>query len=62
MITFNLEEISKSIGIEIETQDEIIEYLESMRDYFRYHSKNLTKAQEMFIQGFINIVDGIEGR
>lgn len=62
MITFNLEKISRAMGIEFETQDEVIEYLESMRDYFRYHNKNLTAAQEMFIQGFTNIVDAIEKR
>ena len=62
MITFNLEEISKSMGVEFKTQVEIIEYLESMRDYFRYHNKNLTMAQEMFIQGFTNIIDAIEKR
>ena len=60
MITFNLEEISKPMGVEFKTQDEIIEYLESMRDYFRYHNKNLTMAQEMFIQGFTNIIDAVE--
>ena len=62
MIVFNLEQISKSMGVEFETQDEVIEYLESMGDYFRYHNKNLTKAQEMFIQGFISIIDAIEKR
>ena len=60
MITFNLEEISKSIGVEFETQDEVIEYLESMRDYFHYHNKNLTRAQEMFIRGFTSIIDAVE--
>lgn len=60
MITFNLEEISKSTGVEFETQDEVIEYLESMRDYFLYHNKNLTRAQEMFIQGFTSIIDAVE--
>ena len=60
MITFNLEKISKSMGVEFETQGEVIEYLESMRDYFRYHNKNLTAAQEMFIQGFTNIIDAVE--
>ena len=60
MITFNLEEISKSMGVEFETQDEVIEYLESMRDYFLYHNKNLTRAQEMFIQGFTSIIDAVE--
>lgn len=60
MITFNLEEISKSMGVEIETQDEIIEYLESMRDYFRHHNRNLTTAQEAFIQGFTSIIDAVE--
>ena len=60
MITFNLEEISKSMGVEIETQDEIIEYLESMRDYFRHHNRNLTAAQEAFIQGFTSIIDAVE--
>ena len=60
MIAFNLEEISKSMGIEFETQNEVIEYLESMRDYFHYHNKNLTKAQEMFIQGFTSIIDAVE--
>ena len=60
MITFNLKEISKSMGVEIETQDEVIEYLESMRDYFRYHNRNLTAAQEGFIQGFTSIIDAVE--
>lgn len=60
MITFNLEEISRAMGTEFETQGEVIEYLESMRDYFRYHNKNLTAAQEMFIQGFTSIVDAVE--
>ena len=60
MITFNLEEISKSMDVEFETQDKVIEYLESMRDYFRYHNKNLTMAQEMFIQGFTSIIDAVE--
>ena len=62
MITFNLEEISKSMGVEFETQDEVIEYLESMRDYFHYHNKNLTKQQYQFIQDFSSIVDAIEKR
>ena len=62
MITFNLEEISKAMGIKFETQDEVIEYLKSMRDYFRYHNKNLTKTQEMFIQDFTSIIDAIEKR
>ena len=62
MIAFNLEEISKSIGVEFETQNEVIEYLESMRDYFHYHNKNLTSQQYQFIQDFTSIVDGIEGR
>ena len=60
MITFNLEEISKSMGIEFETQNEVIEYLEAMRDYFRYHNKNLTKTQEVFFQGFTSIIDAVE--
>lgn len=60
MITFNLEEISKAMGVEFETQDEVVEYLESMRDYFHYHNKNLTRAQEMFIQGFTSIIDAVE--
>lgn len=60
MITFNLEEISKSMGVEFETQDEVVEYLEAMRDYFRYHNKNLTKAQEMFIMGFTCIINAVE--
>lgn len=62
MITFNLKEISKSMDIEIETQNEVIEYLEAMRDYFRYHNKNLTSQQYQFIQDFTSIIDGIEGR
>ena len=62
MITFNLEEISKATGTEFKTQSQVIEFLESMRDYFRYHNKNLTMAQEMFIQGFTNIIDAIEKR
>ena len=62
MITFNLEEISKSIGVEFETQNEVIEYLESMRDYFHYHNKNLTSQQYQFIQDFTSIVDAIEKR
>ena len=62
MIAFNLEEISKSMGVEFETQSQVIEFLESMRDYFRYHNKNLTMAQEMFIQGFTSIIDAIEKR
>ena len=62
MITFNLKEISKSMDIEIETQDEVIEYLEVMRDYFRYHNKNLTSQQYQFIQDFTSIVDAIEKR
>ena len=62
MITFNLEEISKATGIEFETQSQVIEYLEAMRDYFRYHNKNLTSQQYLFIQDFTSIVDGIEGR
>ena len=62
MIAFNLEEISKATGTEFETESQIIEFLEAMRDYFRYHNKNLTMAQEMFIQGFTNIIDAIEKR
>ena len=62
MITFNLKEISKSMDIEIETQNEVIEYLEAMRDYFRYHNKNLTSQQYQFIQDFTSIVDAIEKR
>ena len=62
MITFNLEEISKSMGVEFETQNEVIEFLEAMRDYFCYHNKNLTSQQYQFIQDFTSIVDGIEGR
>ena len=62
MITFNLEEISKATGTEFETQFQVIEYLEAMRDYFRYHNKNLTSQQYQFIQDFTSIVDGIEGR
>lgn len=60
MITFNLEGISKSMGIEFETQDAVIEYLEAMRDYFRYHNKNLTKAQKSFVMGFSCIIDAME--
>lgn len=60
MITFNLEEISKSMGVEFETQDKVIEYLEAMRDYFRYHNKNLTAAQESFIMDFTCIIDAVE--
>lgn len=62
MITFNLEEISKAAGMEFETQSQVIEYLEAMRDYFRYHNKNLTSQQYQFIQDFTSIVDSIEGR
>lgn len=62
MITFNLEEISKATGTEFETQSQVIEYLEAMRDYFRYHNKNLTSQQYQFIQDFTSIVDGIEER
>ena len=62
MITFNLEEISKAMGVEFKTQDEVIEYLEAMRDYFRYHNKNLTSQQYQFIQDFTSIVDAIEKR
>ena len=62
MITFNLKEISKSMDIKIETQDEVIEYLEAMRDYFHYHNKNLTSQQYQFIQDFTSIVDAIEKR
>ena len=60
MITFNLEEINKATGTEFETQDEVIEYLEAMRDYFHYHNKNLTAAQESFIQDFTSIIDAVE--
>lgn len=60
MYTFNLEQISKATGTEFETQAQVIEFLESMRDYFRYHNKNLTKVQEMFIQDFTNIIDAVE--
>lgn len=60
MITFNLEEINKATGTEFKTQDEVIEYLEAMRDYFRYHNKNLTAAQESFIQDFTSIIDAVE--
>ena len=60
MIAFNLEEISKATGTEFETESQIIEFLEAMRDYFRYHNKNLTSAQEMFIQGFTSIIDAVE--
>lgn len=62
MIAFNLEEISKATGAEFETQSQVIEFLEAMRDYFRYHNKNLTSQQYQFIQDFTSIVDGIEGR
>ena len=60
MITFNLEKISKSMGVEFETQDEVIDYLGLMRDHFRFHNKNLTMTQEMFVQGFASIIDAIE--
>lgn len=60
MIAFNLEEISKATGTEFETESQVIEFLEAMRDYFRYHNKNLTGAQEMFIQGFTSIIDAVE--
>ena len=62
MFAFNLERINNELGSNYTSDKEVVDFLESMRDYFRYHNKNLTKAQEMFIQGFINIVDGIEGR
>lgn len=60
MITFNLEEISKAMGVEFETQDEVVDFLESMRDYFRHHNKNLTSQQYQFIQGFTSIIDAVE--
>lgn len=60
MFVFDLEKISESTGIEFETQDEAIEYLEAMRDYFRYHNKNLTAAQESFIMDFTCIIDAVE--
>ena len=62
MITFNLEEISNATGTEFETESQVIEFLEAMRDYFRYHNKNLTSQQYQFIQDFTSIVDSIEGR
>ena len=62
MITFNLTEISKATGTEFETQSQVIEFLEDMRDYFRYHNKNLTSQQYQFIQDFTSIVDAIEKR
>lgn len=62
MFAFNLERINNELGSNYTSDKEVVDFLECMRDYFHYHNKNLTKAQEMFIQGFINIVDGIEGR
>ena len=62
MITFNLEEISNATGTEFETESQVIEFLEAMRDYFRYHNKNLTSQQYQFVQDFTSIVDGIEGK
>lgn len=60
MFTFNLEKISREMGFEIENQDEVLDYLGLMRDYFRFHNKNLTATQEEFIRGFAIIVDAIE--
>ena len=62
MIAFNLEEVSKATGTEFKTESQVIEFLEAMRDYFRYHNKNLTSQQYQFVQDFTSIVDGIEGK
>lgn len=60
MITFNFEKISRDIGFKIENQDDVINYLGLMRDYFRFHNRNLTATQEDFIRDFAIIVDAIE--
>ena len=60
MITFNFEKISQEIGFKIENQDEVLDYLGLMRDYFRFHNRNLTATQEDFINGFASIVNAIE--
>lgn len=60
MFTFNFKKISREMGFKIDTQDEVLDYLGLMRDYFRFHNKNLTATQEEFIRGFTSIINAIE--
>lgn len=60
MFTFNIEKISLDKEVVIDTQDEVLDYLGLMRDYFRFHNKNLTATQEEFIRGFTSIINAIE--
>lgn len=60
MFTFNIEKISRDKEVVIDTQDEVLDYLGLMRDYFRFHNKNLTATQEEFIRGFTSIINAIE--
>ena len=60
MITFNLEQLNNILGSSYTSDEEVINFLECMRDYFRYHNKNLTSQQYQFIQDFTSIIDAVE--
>ena len=62
MITFDSQKITKETNLIFRNDEDIVQYLEAMRDYFRYHNKNLTSQQYQFIQDFTSIIDGIERR
>lgn len=62
MITFDFQKIAKETDVVFQNEKDVVEYLEAMRDYFRYHNKNLTSQQYQFIQDFTSIVDAIEKR
>ena len=60
MFTFNFEEINNKLGSNYTSDREVVNFLECMRDYFRYHNKNLTSQQYQFIQDFSDILDALE--
>ena len=60
MITFNLEQLNNALGSNYTCDEEVINFLDCMCDYFHHHNKNLTSQQYQFIQDFTSIIDAVE--
>ena len=44
-------------GFSFESTDDLLLYVSNLLEYFRYHNKNLTKAQEQTIREALECLD-----